>query len=104
MKPRTIKNPATISPTSASSGGPDVTFPSDTKFVSSATMMPEFFSPMNAMKSPIPTPIDDFNTSGTAPIMSFRIPVTVSTKNAIPEMNTAPRAVCQLSPCPSTTV
>ena len=65
---------------------------------------PDNFKPMIQMNKPIPTVIAIFKDVGIASMINWRILVKVNTKNTRPEIKTAPNAVCQVSPIPSTTV
>jgi hypothetical protein len=60
-----------------------------------ATMMPAFWRPMKAMKSPMPAEIAAFCSRGMASRMRRRIPVTDSRRNRKPLRNTIPRAAGQ---------
>ena len=53
---------------------------------------------MKATNKPIPTPIDVFSTCGIPSTILLRTLVTVKITNTVPEIKTAPNAVCQLSP------
>ena len=70
----------------------------------SDTMMPALRSPMNAMKSPTPAATAAYSSDGIAATIACRRPVSVRIKNATPERNTAPSAVCHGTPMPFTTV
>ena len=70
-------------------GGPGFTIPAE-------------WSPMNRMKSPIPTPMARFSASGIAPIIASRKPVSTSTVMARPSSITTPMAACHGSLSPAT--
>ena len=59
-----------------------------------STMMPAFFSPMKAMKSPMPAPIARLIDAGIASTMSVRMLVSVSTTKMKPSMRIAVSANC----------
>ena len=67
-------------------------------------MMPELRNPISAMNSPTPPATAAYNSNGMAAMMSCRSPTSVSTRNATPEMNTAPSAASHETPMPFTTV
>ena len=72
--------------------------PNVTKVALSETIMCAFLKPMKATNKPIPTPIDVFSTCGIPSTILLRTLVTVKITNTVPEIKTAPNAVCQLSP------
>lgn len=53
---------------------------------------------MKATNKPIPTPIEVFSTCGIPSTILLRTLVTVKITNTVPEIKTAPNAVCQLRP------
>mgnify|MGYP001569239883 CR=1 FL=1 len=55
-------------------------------------MMPPFFNPMNAMKSPMPQVTAIFRECGIAAIIFSRTPVSVSTRKMTPLIKTMPSA------------
>ena len=59
---------------------------------------------MNARNIPIPAVTANLSAFGMARTTACRTPITESSTNSTPEMNTAPSAVCQGIFCPSTTV
>ena len=63
-----------------------------------ATTMPAPLKPINAINRPIPTPMAPFRQAGMASITICVMFVIARMKNNTPEINTAPKAVCQLSP------
>ena len=56
------------------------------------------------MNRPIPALTAAYNSEGIDAMIHWRTPVTVRIRNATPERNTAPSAVCQGTPMPFTTV
>lgn len=77
---------------------------SETDDIHHPIMMPAFLNPKNEMNNPIPTVMADFIDSGIASMIFLRRPVIVKMVKKIPEIKTAPNAVCQVKPCPITTV
>ncbi len=77
---------------------PLVSSPRVTRVESESTMIPAFWSPMKAMKRPIPAPIAFLSVPGMASRRRVLILVTVMMMNRIPSMKTAVRANCQLYP------
>ena len=73
---------------------PWVMSPMLTKVAALSTMMPAFFSPMKAMKSPIPAPMARFSVAGMASTMSVRIFVAVMRMKRMPSMRMAVSANC----------
>src|SRR5438132_5151108 len=57
-------------------------------------MMPALRNPIRAMKRPTPAATAEYSSTGIAATISWRSPVSVSSRNARPDRNTAPRAVC----------
>lgn len=94
----------TARPTSASQALGAPRSPSDTSVASSVTTRPALRSPRKARKQPTPAMMATFRLSGIATTIACRTPMTLSTTKRIPEMNTAPSAVRQSIPMPSTTV
>ena len=88
----------------ATSTGAEVRSPSPTVVAGLATITPASFRPMKAMKRPMPPATAANSERGMALTISCRAPTSVSTRNAAPEMNTQPSAVCQGTPRPLTTV
>ena len=62
--------------------------------VDDETARPAFWSPMNAMKRPIPTDIARFSERGIASNIASLTLVSESIMKMIPSMNTARRATC----------
>ena len=81
-------------PITPSSAVPSVMVPMVTKVAEFSTMMPAFFSPMKAMKSPMPAPMARFTDAGMASTMSVRTFVSVSTTKMKPSMSIAVSANC----------
>ena len=75
-------------------------FPKATNVDGSATTIPAFFKPTNAIKSPIPALTACFISFGIAFITSSLIPVTDIIKNIIPDNKVAEIAVCHGIPIP----
>ena len=67
-------------------------------------MIPAFFSPIKAIKNPIPAPIASFNCWGIALIIALRTPVTEINKKIIPDTTTAANAAAGLYPIEKTRV
>ncbi len=68
------------------------------------TTRPAFFSPMRAMKNPIPTLMAHFRPRGIALTTASRSRVSVRPRKTAPETKTAARAACHDRPRESTTV
>ncbi len=77
--------------------------PSPTSVPGLATTMPAFLSAMKPRNKPMPAAMPSFRLRGIALISHSRIGSTLIATNSTPETNTAPSAVCQLWPMPSTT-
>ena len=69
-----------------------------------ATMIPALRSPMSAMNKPMPTATAAYSSNGIADTIICRTPAAVKIRNATPDRNTAPSAVCHGMPIPFTTV
>ncbi|MNV04132.1 hypothetical protein D3C71_944200 [compost metagenome] len=91
-------------PPSASSGGAVLSGPSATSVSSLPMITPDFCSAMIARNRPIPATIADRNDAGMPDTSHARTPVSDSTRNTRPEMNTAASACCQGRPAAPTTV
>jgi hypothetical protein len=102
--PRVCKAAITNKPSMEIAAVGVVRLPSPTMVPVLATMTPASANPMNAMNSPTPPPTAENNERGTALMISCRTPETVSSKNAAPDKNTQPSAVCHGRPMPFTTV
>ena len=74
--------------------------PSPTDVAGLETMTPASFSPMKAMKSPMPPATAENSERGIAFTISWRAPTSVSTRKAAPEMKTHPSAVSHGTPMP----
>ena len=95
---RAMSPAVSMRPQQASSGPGWVTWPRATTVASFFTTMPAFWSPMKAMNMPMPTTMAYLRFMGTASMSSWRTCVTVSSRNTMPEKNTAPRATVQCRP------
>ena len=61
-------------------------------------MSPPFFSPMNAMNSPMPQPIAVLRLAGIASTIRCRTPPIDSPRKSTPSQNTRPSAACHGNP------
>ena len=80
----------------AASDDTGVKDPSETRVAGLATMMPEFFSPMKAMKKPIPAEMAKRRVFGMQWTICSRTLKAVSKMKMMPSTKTAASAVCQL--------
>ncbi len=103
--PRTIRNPVSRKPRTASSTAGSPKFPTCTgaPWTPSRTM-PVSFSPMKVRNSPMPTLNPILSGSGTEFTSQERTFRRVSAAKSRPLMKMAPRAVCQEKPSTFTTV
>ena len=85
-------------PITAKSAGADKMVPIPTKVAGSATIIPAPFNPINAKKKPIPAPIANFKSNGSALRIASLKPEMVINKKIILETNTAASAVSQVLP------
>jgi hypothetical protein len=90
-------------PSSMKIAGVAVRSPRPTMVASLATITPLPDRAMMPRKKPMPAEMPSFRERGMALISHSRIGSTDSAMKISPEMNTAPRALCQLWPRPSTT-
>ena len=91
----TLKAAISSSPNSASAAPGALRSPSATSVAGLATTIPAFLRPMKPMNSPIPPATAANRCTGIADTINWRTPVSVSTRNATPEMNTQPSATGQ---------
>ena len=71
---------------------------------SSATIRPMFSIPMNTMKHPMPAMTAYLSASGMLSMIFFLAPLSDMARKAIPAMNVAARACCQVNPMMMTTL
>ena len=93
-----------IKPNIASSVFLSRRLPSVTIVAGLGTTMPALRSPIIAMNRPIPAATAAYSSFGIASTINWRMPASVRIRNATPERNTAPSAVCHGIPIPLTTV
>jgi len=86
--PRAVSATPTKIPASAISAGPEVRLPSAMPVAGSLTTIPPSRSPTNAMKMPMPTPMDSFSELGTARTTASRRPASTSTTAIRPSITT----------------
>ena len=80
----------------ASNGPAAVISPNCTKVAGLATIIPAFFSAINAKNAPIPVAIACFNTKGIALMIHSLTLNKLKNKKIQPDINTAPNAACQV--------
>lgn len=106
MAPRTLSASSAAMSRKAATATPTcgvLRSPSLTSVVGSEAMRPAACSPMNAKKNPIPTEMASFIDLEMELITHSRTGVTLTRKKRTPDRNTAPSAVCQVTPRPFTT-
>ena len=81
---------------STASDDTGVKAPSETRVAGLATMMPEFFRPMKAMKKPMPAEMAKRSVVGMQCTICSRTLKAVSKMKITPSTKTAASAVCQL--------
>ena len=107
MAPRTRRASSTAisrKPPSASSGGTVFSGPSASMVSWLATITLDFCSAMIARNRPMPATMDARSEAGIPATSHARMPLSDSTRNTSPEMNTAASACCHGSPAAPTTV
>ncbi|CRX23509.1 Uncharacterised protein [Klebsiella pneumoniae] len=94
---RRYSSTAIIRKHSAASSGPgEVRWPSLIRVAGLATTMPAVFRPIRPRNRPTPAPMANLRLRGMLLSSHSRTREKVSSMNITPEMNTAPRAICQL--------
>jgi hypothetical protein len=94
----------TSRPNSANAAPGAFRSPSATNVAGLATTMPESLRPMKPMNRPMPPATAAKRYCGIEVTISWRMPVSVSSRKATPEMNTQPSATGQGTPICCTTV
>ncbi len=101
---RAMSTPVRPTPSRQRAAGPEAKSPCATRVAGLATITPAFFSPMKAMKSPMPAVIASFSECGIAAMMRSRQPVSESARNTTPFTKTIPSASVHGTPLPRTIV